>query len=377
VKLVYFAHSFRSCWNNGNAHFLRGILREFASRGWDAVGCEAETPWSLANLTQDHGDSGLSSSLHHYRDLKLRTYRSPQEATVACADADLVLVHEWNEPGLVAAIGALRARGARFTLMFHDTHHRAISEPQAIGRFDLSGYDGVLAFGSQLTDVYAKRGWGRRAFVWHEAADTKLFHPPQVEHQRSGIVWIGNGGDGERNEELESMLLKPAHDAGLALDIYGVRYTPDMLERLGKYGALYRGWLPNALAPEIFARHLATVHVPRRFYAQQLGGIPTIRVFEALACGIPLVCAPWDDSENLFRPGKDYLIASDGVEMTAQLRALRDDRSLREELVRNGWQTIRQRHTCAHRVDELLQLVDTLEGKSRQPANDLLLERAS
>ena len=50
-----------------------------------------------------------------------------------------------------------------------------------------------------------------------------------------------------------------------------------MLER---HGARYRGWLPNARAPEVFARHLATVHVPRRFYVEKLPGIPTIRVFD-------------------------------------------------------------------------------------------------
>ena len=57
-------------------------------------------------------------------------------------------------------------------------------------------------------------------------------------------------------------------------------------------------------------RHRVTVHVPRRPYAQALPGIPTIRVFEALACGIPLVSAPWDDVEGLFRPGEDFLIGA-------------------------------------------------------------------
>ena len=61
---------------------------------------------------------------------------------------------------------------------------------------------------------------------------------------------------------------------------------------------------PNAAAPGIFARHLATVHVPRRYYATILPGIPTIRVFEALACGIPLVSAPWDDSGGAVPAGR-------------------------------------------------------------------------
>jgi spore maturation protein CgeB len=100
-----------------------------------------------------------------------------------------------------------------------------------------------------------------------------------------------------------------------------------------------------------------TVHVPRRAYASQLAGIPTIRVFEALACGIPLICAPWQDTESLFRPGVDYLQAADPAEMRLHMRAVAADAGLRESLVSHGLETIRARHTCAHRVDELLDIV--------------------
>src|SRR5262249_10062022 len=154
-----------------------------------------------------------------------------------------------------------------------------------------------------LAAVYRRWGWGDRAFVWHEAADVALFRPPPEEEARDGLVWIGNWGDDERTAELEDFLMAPAQAAGLALDVYGVRYPRQALEALARHGARFRGWLPNARAPQVFARHLASVHVPRRFYVETLPGIPTIRVFEALACGIPLVCAPWSDSEGLFRPG--------------------------------------------------------------------------
>ena len=99
-----------------------------------------------------------------------------------------------------------------------------------------------------------------------------------------------------------------------------MRYPESRCATLARHGARYRGWLPNARAPQVFARHLATVHVPRRFYVEALPGIPTIRVFEALACGIPLVCAPWPDGEDLFRPGEDYLVARNGAEMARHLR---------------------------------------------------------
>jgi spore maturation protein CgeB len=94
--------------------------------------------------------------------------------------------------------------------------------------------------------------------------------------------------------------------------------------------------------------------VPRRPYVEALPGIPTIRVFEALACGIPLVCSPWDDAENLFTPGKDYLVARNGREMTRQLRDLLNDGETASHLSIHGLKAIRARHTCAHRVDELL-----------------------
>ncbi|HEY4249754.1 MAG TPA: glycosyltransferase, partial [Roseomonas sp.] len=282
MKIVYFTHSLLSCWNHGNAHFLRGVLRELAHRGHDVLACEPAGSWSLENLLRDHGEAGLAAYRAAYPELRTRMLASNEEVEAAVSDAELVIVHEWNEPALVARIGQARRRGGRYTLLFHDTHHRAVSDPEAIRRFDLDGYDGVLAFGETLAAVYRRWGWGERVFVWHEAADTRLFHPPAQEQPRDGLVWIGNWGDGERSAELESFLLWPAQSAGLPLDIYGVRYPEDAMAVLNRHGARLRGWLPNARAPEVFAQHLATVHVPRRFYVTMLPGIPTIRVFEAL-----------------------------------------------------------------------------------------------
>ena len=360
MRIVYFTHSLLSCWNHGNAHFLRGVLRELVARGHDVLALEPAGNWSLQNLTADHGEAGLQPFRRAYPELDALTYSVIAEAIDQVAGADIVIMHEWNEPELVARIGALRKEGGRFTLLFHDTHHRAVSDPDAIRTFDLSGYDGVLAFGETLSEVYRRWGWGGRVWTWHEAADIRHFHPPTQETERQGLVWIGNWGDGERTAELEDYLFRPAQDAALSLDIYGVRYPDAALATLRRYGVRYHGWAPNAAAPEIFAGHLATVHVPRRYYATILPGIPTIRVFEALACGIPLVSAPWEDSEGLFRPGRDYLVARDGAEMTRHLRAVAQDADLRRALVASGLETIRARHSCAHRVDELLAIVEQL-----------------
>ena len=368
MKIVYFTHSLRSCWNHGNAHFLRGVLSELIARGHDVQVFEPVGAWSLANLVEDHGRAALEPFREAYPELASRTYSRPEEGAAHAAGADLVIVHEWNDPELVAAVGRLRARGGRFILLFHDTHHRAVSAPEEMRAYDLSAYDGVLAFGAALARVYERWGWGDRVFVWHEAADTRRFRPPAQERERAGLVWIGNWGDGERSSELVDFLLKPARDAGLPLDIHGVRYPEEAKRTLERFGARYRGWLANAAAPHIFAQHLATVHVPRRFYTEVLPGIPTIRVFEALACGIPLVSALWQDSEQLFRVGSDFLMVRNGAEMTRALTDLKNDSSLREALVRNGLETICSRHTCAHRVDELMSIVERMRVPALESA---------
>ena len=368
MRIVYFTHSLQSCWNHGNAHFLRGVLAELVARGHDVVALEPAGSWSLENLLADAGEAGLDPFRAAYPQLSTDVF-DPAEPLEPLVDrADLVIMHEWNDPALVAAVGRLRSEGGRFHLLFHDTHHRAVSDPEAIRAFDLTGYDGVLAFGEALSEVYRRWGWSGRVWTWHEAADTRLFHPPAEEGSREGLVWIGNWGDGERNAEIESFLLAPARDADQSLDIYGVRYPDEAQAMLARYGARYHGWAPNAAAPGVFARHMATVHVPRRYYATILPGIPTIRMFEALACGIPLVSAPWDDAEGLFRPGEDYLIARDGADMTRHLTALAQDPELRAALVRSGLETITARHSCAHRVDELLAIVAGLDATTQRTA---------
>jgi spore maturation protein CgeB len=369
LRIVYFTHSLASCWNHGNAHFLRGVLRELIARGHAVQVYEPQGAWSLENLLADHGEAGLDAYRAAYPELGSTIMGAGFDVEAACDGADLVLVHEWNTPELIGAIGDARARGGRFTLLFHDTHHRAVSDPAAIAAMPLAAYDGVLAFGETLSAVYRAHGWEGRVWTWHEAADTRLFHPPASEDDRQGLVWIGNWGDGERTAELESFLFAPAHDLGLPLDIYGVRYPDEAKATLRRYGAAYHGWAPNARAPELFARHLATVHVPRRFYVESLPGIPTIRVFEALACGIPLISAPWRDSEHLFRVGQDLLMVRDGAEMRARLRDVTEDADLRASLVASGLETIRARHTCAHRVDELLTIAGQL---SVAPTNTTL-----
>ena len=359
MHFVFYTHSLVSDWNHGNAHFLRGVMRDLMSRGHSVLALEPVESWSRQNLLETQGPAAIERFGQDFPGLTARQYDAAFDHEAAVDDADVVVVHEWTDPELVARLGRARRDGGRFTLMFHDTHHRAVSAEEDIAALTLQHYDVILAFGETLRQRYLKSGWGRQVVTWHEAADHVLFHPmPEIERERD-LIWIGNWGDDERSAEIREFLIEPAGDLRLTGTVHGVRYPEDAVAAVRDAGLEHGGWIANVDAPRAFARHRVTMHIPRRPYVEALPGIPTIRMFEALACGIPLVSAPWEDAENLFRPGTDFLFARDGEDMRHLLTDILTDRSLAKDLERHGLETILARHTCAHRVDELLAVLAT------------------
>lgn len=368
MRIVLFYHSLLSDWNHGNAHFLRGIATELQARGHQVEIYEPRQGWSLQNLVEEYGREPLQAFQTAYPGLQSTFYDlATLKLDHVLADADLVIVHEWNEHELVARLGYHRAHNTHYRLLFHDTHHRSRTAPKSMAAYDLQAYDGVLAYGQVIRDIYRQQRWAQQVWVWHEAADTRIFHPIPEQPKLGDLVWIGNWGDDERTAQLSEFIFEPVEQLGLQAQVYGVRYPPTALAALAAAGIDYRGWLPNYQVPEIFARFRVTVHVPRQPYVEALPGIPTIRVFEALACGIPLLCSPWEDSEHLFTPGEDYWIARNGTEMATRLRQLLHDRDAAQALAVQGRRTILARHTCAHRVDELLHICAEL-GIKQTPA---------
>ncbi len=357
MNIALFYHSLVSDWNHGNAHFLRGIAGELQRRGHTVRIFEPAGGWSLTNLLREHGQAPLEAFAKIYPGLRT-TFYDPASLDLdrALDRIDLVSVHEWNDPALVRRIGAHHRTNCDYRLLFHDTHHRSVTEPEKMAAYELADYDGVLVFGKAIAEIYRARNWAKRVWVWHEAADTRVFMPLPEVQKVGDLVWIGNWGDEERSAELHEFLLEPVKALGLKARVYGVRYPAEALAALSAAGIEYGGWLPNFQAPAILAGFRFTVHIPRRPYVRALPGVPTIRPFEALACGSPLVCASWEDRENLFSPGRDYLVAGNGAEMKRHLQSLLAEPQLAGALSSHGRKTILQRHTCAHRVDELIEI---------------------
>jgi spore maturation protein CgeB len=365
VRIALFYQSLISDWNHGNAHFLRGVASELLARGHKVDVYEPRNSWSVQNLIAENGWTPVVEFQHAYPQLdSIRYDLDHLDLHEALRDVDLVIVHEWNEPQLIERIGEYRRTNGGFVLLFHDTHHRLAGYESL--PFSLQHYDGVLAYGQVLTDRYLHHRWAERAWTWHEAADVRVFHPLPNIARTLDLVWIGNWGDDERTAELHEFLMRPVRNLKLHAEVWGVRYPAEAIAALGDAGIRYRGWLPNYRVPEVFATARLTLHIPRRPYVRELPGIPTIRPFEALACGIPLICSPWHDSEKLFTAGRDFLVAHNGEEMTEMISKVLSDSSFAENLAVSGLATIQQRHTCAHRVDELLGIYSQVLNETKQ-----------
>lgn len=362
MRIAIFAHSWRSDWNHGNAHFLRGLASELIKLGHQVFCYEPEGSWSQTNLLQEeHGKQAIAEFERSFPELHVRPYKDDQsfEALVQLRlrDVDVVLVHEWNSENVINTLADLKP-SLGYHLLFHDTHHRAYTAPKELLKYRLGDFDGVLAFGEALRAIY-QQGFGvKKVWTFHEAADTAHFRPLKPATKTTDVIWIGNWGDEERTRELEEFLISPAESCGAKFTVHGVRYPEEGRKRLGEAGIQFRGYLPNLAAPQAYAQSCLTLHVPRRCYANGLSGIPTIRVFEAMACGIPLLCSPWSDVEALFRPGQDYLCVPDGKSMAAEIRHLLHDQRARQQLAQSGLQTIREHHTCAHRAQQLISICE-------------------
>jgi spore maturation protein CgeB len=171
MRVVIFCHSLVSDWNHGNAHFLRGISTELLARGHEVDVYEPRDGWSRSNLRRSQGEKPEREFAEAFPMLSSQEYTLTELDLDQVLDrADLVLVHEWNEPELIRRIGEHHERTGGYRLLFHDTHHRAVTAPDEMRRFDLSGFDGVLAFGEVIRQLYLERDWAARATPARAAA---------------------------------------------------------------------------------------------------------------------------------------------------------------------------------------------------------------
>lgn len=378
MRFVLFYHSLVSDWNHASAHVLRGVASELLGQGHSVRIFEPADGWSLHNL-REQGGEGVVKAFHATYPQLGSSFYDPLaiDLDAALADADVVIAHEWNDPDLLRRLGEHRAQTRSYKLLFHDAPHRwfrtaGIPAPLEMRSRVLWQYDGVLASSDGLRRMHETYGWVEKVWTWRDAVDTRVFRPWSAagSHALSpgqddcvlslDLIWIGTWGSAERASELDEFLIEPVRALGLRARFYGARYPKEALNTLRAAGIDYGGWIPDFSIPAALAAGRFAVNVPRRMRADGLPHTPAIRVLEALACAVPVVTAPWDECEQMFTPGVDLLVARDGSDMERHMVALHSDPELARFIGANGYQAVVSRHTCKHRVQELLAICHEL-----------------
>ena len=345
MRVVLFCHSLLSDWNHGNAHFLRGVVARARSRAATTVRVFEPRGRLEPRRTSvaEHGDEPRRASSHAptRRCAQRRYDLATLDLDEALDGADLVLVHEWNDHALVARIGAHRARRAATTGCSSTTPTTARSPtPRGDGALRPAHYDGVLAFGRVIRDLYLRRAAGPRG----PGPGTRPPTPASSARCRASSDDGRPGLDrqlGRRGAHRRAARVPAragARRSACARRVHGVRY-PRATRTAALRGGGHR---VRRLAAELPRR--------REAFARPRDGARAAPALRRGAARHP------DDprrsrrspaaSRSSARPGTtprgssrraaDYLVARDGAEMTRHLRALLHDAGARRELAAHG-----------------------------------------
>jgi spore maturation protein CgeB len=339
VKVVLLGLSVTSSWGNGHATNYRALVRALAARGHAVLFLERDAPWYAAHRdlpAPPWGRTALYGSLDELR----------EEHANALRDADLVLVGSYVPEGIEVASWALTAAGGivafydidtPVTLAALDTGACEYLAPELVSRFDL-----YLSFtGGPLLDRLERELGARRAVAFHCFVDHETHRPVEAE-QRWAAGYLGTYG-ADRQPGLERLLLEPARARpDVRFVVTGPQYPehiawPPNVERIEH--------LPPPAHPSFYAQQRLTVSVTRADM-RRAGWSPSVRLFEAAACAVPVVTDYWPGLEQFFEPGAEIL-----VEDTLARLAL-DDEELRAIGERARARVLAE-HTAEHRVEVL------------------------
>jgi len=353
LKIVICGLSITSSWGNGHATTYRALLRGLSTLGHDVLFLERDTSWYAANRDLPklpYGRLGLYSSLEELKD----SFRSEIQS------ADLVIVGSYVPDGI--QVGTWVLKTARNATAFYD-----IDTPvtlAAIERGDcqylkarqIASYDLYLSFTGGPTLKGVERRYGSpMARVLYCSVDQDEYYPEQTK-PRWDLGYLGTYS-ADRQPPLQELLVEPAR-----------RWKRG---RFAVVGALFPRsieWPKNVYREE---------HSPpkkhRAFYNSQrftlnitradmirAGYSPSVRLFEAAACGVPIISDYWTGLDELFAVDSEILIAQSGADTLRYLIALSEEERI--SIGERARAVVLRNHTYRHRAQELASLAwQTLE----------------
>ncbi len=357
LKLVVLGLSLSSAWGNGHATTYRALLRAFAARGHSVLFLERDVPWYAGS--RDLVDPDWCR-LEFYRDLD---DLARWEGEIAGADA--VLVGSYVPEGV--AVARYVQRTARGATAFYD-----IDTPVTLAKLSrgdheylspegIPGYDVYLSFtGGPVLDTLRRDYGAPVAEVLYCSADAGEYRPVPDVTRRWDLSYLGTYSP-DRQPVLERLLIEPARRAPeLRFVVAGAQYPdgidwPPNVERLEHVGPRDH--------PEFYAASRWTLNVTRADMVRW-GWSPSVRLFEAAACGTPVISDLWDGLETLFRPGEEIILARGAEDVLAVLRD--GDEARRDAVAAAARRRALGAHTAAHRAAELERHLDAAIMRRRR-----------
>lgn len=355
LRIVILGLSITSSWGNGHATTYRSLVRALWQRGHDVLFLERETSWYRAHRDRVELPPG-SVRLYHSMDELRRRWRS------AVAEADLVIVGSYVPDGV--GVCALVQSIASGIIAFYDIDtpvtltSLAKDDCPYINTELVAGFDLYLSFtGGRALQVLEHRYGARAARVLYCSVDPDR-HKPAAAEPVWDMGYIGTYS-ADRQPTVEELMCAPARRCpqklfAVAGPLYPIELSwPANVERIEHVGPDRHGWF--------YSRQRFTLNLTRADMVH-MGYSPSVRLFEAAACGVPIISDWWPGLETIFVPGKHILVARSSDEVLSCLCEF-SERERRQLAIRAREHVLAQ-HTAAHRAIALEGYVEELLGGS-------------
>lgn len=365
MKLVVLGLSLSSSWGNGHATTYRALLRAFAGRGHDVLFLERDVPWYASSRDLARPDFCRFALYGDLEELQTRW-------SEAVASADAVIVGSYVPDGV--AVGRWVQETARGVTAFYDIDtpvtlaKLAADDEEYLSPELIPGYDVYLSFtGGPTLERIMRRYDSPAARALYCSVDAEAYRPlPKAK--RWHLSYLGTYSP-DRQPTLERLLLEPARRAPeLMFCVAGPQYPadidwPENVERLDH--------VAPAEHPAFYAASRFTLNVTRADMIAA-GYSPSVRLFEAGACGCPIISDVWDGLDTLFTPAREIVLARTSEDVLEVLRGV--DEPARLAMAAAARTRILAQHTAEHRAAELEgYLNEALAARPAPRKGDLLL----
>jgi spore maturation protein CgeB len=359
MKIVIFGLTISSSWGNGHATLWRGLCKHLTRLGHSIVFYERDVPYYAGTRDLFELSGGRLELFASWPEIRDR-------ASVDVLAADAAIVTSYC-PDAIAATELILGRGHALPVFYDlDTpitlaHLRSGESVPYIGPSGLAGFELVLSFtgGPRILEEFCGLGAENvRSLYGHVDAD--VHHPVASQpHYRAALSYLGTYSE-DRQRALENLFVAPAHERqDLRFLIAGAQYPDDFPWSPNVY--FVRHLPPSEHAP-FFASSRLTLNITRSAMVD-MGWCPSGRLFEAAACGVPLISDAWAGLDEFLTPNQEILLGHTADDVLAALEM--DDSEL-QRIARRAQERVLEQHSSERRAHELVSLLEAAGTDTRR-----------